>query len=216
MPQNTLPHDTAHPLSTPRRRASVLAMVAVLAATLSGCATSPPPVPLVAAVKPSQVIPIKQVDRGVLMLLPTEKVAFDFGKASVTAVEAHEFLDRVAAILKDKTTAKIALEGHTDDQGSRPLNQKLSDERAEAIRQELVRRGVAGLRMSTAGFAFDRPVISNDTEAGRKVNRRVELIVLGETVANITRGEPPGSFEEAFNRLKDLIDRDGLLPAKGS
>lgn len=105
-------------------------------------------------IKPSQVIPIKQIERGVLMPLPTEKVAFDFGKATVTAIEAHEFLDR--------------------------------------------------------------PVAPNDTETGRKVNRRVELIVIGETVANITRGEPPGSFEEAFSRLRELIEPQGLVPTKGN
>jgi hypothetical protein len=67
--------------------------------------------------------------------------------------------------------------------------------------------------MSTAGFAFDRPVAPNDSEVGRKENRRVELIILGETVANITRGEPEGSFEVAFSRLKATLDAGGLRPA---
>ena len=214
MPHHSMP-STVRFKPGNHRRGWLAGAAGALALVLAGCASSPPPPPP-ATFKPSQVIPIKQIDRGVLMLLPTEKVAFDFGKATVTAVEAHEFLDRMAAILKDKTSANIVLEGHTDSQGTRPLNQKLSEDRAETIRQELERRGVAGTRMSNAGFAFDRPVASNDTEAGRKVNRRVELIVIGETVANITRGEPPGSFEEAFSRLRDLIETQGLMPAKGN
>lgn len=204
-----------HPAHRPTAGlAGAIALVIALTGSLGGCASPPPPAPPVVTVKPSQIIPIQQIDRGVLMVLPTERVAFDFGKATVTAVEAHEFLDRMAAILKDKTAANIVLEGHTDNQGARTLNQKLSEDRAGTIRQELIRRGVADARLSTAGFAFDRPVLANDSEVGRKVNRRVELIVLGETVERITRGEPAGSFEEAFSRLKELINGQGLTPAK--
>lgn len=187
---------------------------AAAALGLAGCASqTPPPQPMV-QIKPSQVIPIKQIDRGVLIVMPVERVAFDFGKATITAVEAHEFLDRVGAILKDKTTARIVLEGHTDNLGTRPLNQTLSEERAATVRRELARRGVDDPRMSTAGFAFDKPVAPNDTEGGRKENRRVELIILGETVANITRGEPEGSFEVAFSRLKASLESGGLSPTK--
>jgi|GEM_PF-778085 len=198
----------------PSRRLLAAAFTLSTAMLLTGCA-SPPPAPAPApraAVKPSQVIPIAQTERGVLILMPTDKVAFDSGKASFTQPEAHEFMDRVAAILKDKTSANIVLEGHTDTQGARPMNQKLSDDRAQTIRQELAKRGVGDARMSAAGFAFDRPVAPNDTEAGRKENRRVELTILGEKVATITRGEPPDSFEEAFGRLKAMIDKNGLAP----
>jgi len=82
------------------------------------------------------------------------------------------------------------------------------------VRRELARRGVEDLRMTTAGFAFDKPAAPNDTEMGRKENRRVELIVLGETVANITKGEPEGSFEVAFSRLKSAVDAGAARPAK--
>ena len=196
----------------------VLTLLAALA--LSGCATPTAPVVAkpnpVAQVKPSQVIPIMQIDRGVLIVMPVEKVSFETGKATVTAVEAHEFLDRVAAILKDKTSANIELEGHTDSTGNRALNQKLSEDRAATIRQELGWRGIASKRMTTAGFAFDRPVASNDSEDGRSENRRVELVIVGEELANITRGEPAGSFEQAFGNLKARIDKGGLMPSKGS
>jgi outer membrane protein OmpA-like peptidoglycan-associated protein len=193
-----------------------IALCAAAAALgLAGCASKAPAPPQpVVQIKPSQVIPIKQIDRGVLIVMPVEKVAFDFGKATITAVEAHEFLDRVAAILKDKTTARIVLEGHTDNVGTRPLNQTLSEDRAATVRRELARRSVENPRMNTAGFAFDKPVAPNDSEVGRKENRRVELIILGETVANITRGEPEGSFEVAFSRLKATLEAGGLNPTK--
>lgn len=194
-------------------RAALYAVVVAIG--LAGCASPPPPpVKPTVRIKPSQVIPIQQIDRGVLIVMPVDKVAFDFGKATITAVEAHEFLDRVAAILKDKTAARVLLEGHTDNVGARSLNQTLSEDRAASVRRELARRSVDDSRMGTAGFAFDKPVAPNDTEAGRRENRRVELIILGETVANITRGEPEGSFEAAFSRLKAALESGGLSPTK--
>jgi outer membrane protein OmpA-like peptidoglycan-associated protein len=199
-------------IATLSRRMALAAAVA--AQGLAGCATQAPPPKPAAPIKASQVIPIMQIDRGVLIVMPVEKVAFDFGKATITAVEAHEFLDRVGAILKDKTTARVVLEGHTDNLGARALNQSLSEDRAATVRRELARRSVDEPRMSTAGFAFDKPVAPNDSEAGRRENRRVELIILGETVANITRGEPEGSFEVAFGRLKAALEAGGLSPAK--
>ena len=201
------------------RPASALIVTALLA--IAGCASAPPVVapvaaPPVVAVKPSQVIPIAQTERGVLIVMPVEKVAFDFGKATLSAPEAHELLDRVAALLRDKTQARIQLEGHTDNVGARALNQKLSEDRAETVRMELMRRKVTESRIGTAGFAFERPVAANDSEAGRKENRRVELIVLGENVGNITRGEPPGSFEVAFGQLKAAIESGALRAPKGN
>jgi outer membrane protein OmpA-like peptidoglycan-associated protein len=199
------------------RLAALFTAAAVV--TLAGCASKAPPPPVVKApatpVKTSQIIPIQQIDRGVLIVMPVEKVSFDFGKATITAVEAHEFLDRVASILKDKTTARAVLEGHTDNLGSRPLNQALSEDRAASVRRELAGRGVDHARLDMAGFAFDKPVAPNDSEAGRRENRRVELIILGETVANITRGEPEGSFEVAFGRLKAMLEAGMLKPTPG-
>ncbi|MFG6448573.1 OmpA family protein [Roseateles sp. BYS180W] len=200
-----------HKLSdrTDRRTACVAALAFALLA-LTGCQSSAPPpaAPVLPAVKPSQIIPIAQIDRGVMIVMPTEKVGFDFDKATISDPAAMEFLDRVAALLRDKTTASIALEGHTDSQGTQAYNLKLSQARAASVKNELVSRGVATERITTAGFSYDRPVAPNDTEQGRRFNRRVELIILGEQLGNITRGEPANSFEQAYATLKARVDAD--------
>lgn len=74
----------------------------------------------------------------------------------------------------------------------------------------LAERGVPQARLTAQGFSFNRPVASNVAEDGRTLNRRVELIVLGEQVQTMTQGEPAASFESAWVRLKDLVDR-GLV-----
>jgi len=71
----------------------------------------------------------------------------------------------------------VQLVGHTDNTGSAEANQKLSLDRADAVKQMLVNGEVAGDRISTAGYGQDRPIGSNDTEEGRAKNRRIELVV---------------------------------------
>lgn len=87
-------------------------------------------------------------------------------------------LDSIAAALKDHPTTEIVLEGHTDSAGDPASDQRLSQQRAEAIKAALTARGVAAERISTSGPGQERPGTSNDTEAGRAQNRRVELIVV--------------------------------------
>ena len=85
----------------------------------------------------------------------------------------------------------MLVEGHTDSVGARALNQKLSEQRATALKASLVAQGVTSERIDTRGLAFDQPIASNDTDQGRRQNRRTEVTVLGETVENFTRGEHP-------------------------
>lgn len=176
---------------------------------LTSCTTPPP-------IKPSDVIPIAQLDRGVLILIPVEKVQFEFGKANLSGKDSLSFLERVSTLLKNKTDKKISLEGHTDNVGNHEVNQRLSIERAKAIRDELVKTGVSADRFNLVGFSFDHPLVKNDTEEGRSLNRRVELIILDEKVENITRGEPANAFEEAFSRLKNYVDSGALKPTDPS
>jgi hypothetical protein len=108
----------------------------------------------------------------------------------------------------------VQLEGHTDTVGSLALNQPLSEARALSIKNALIKAGVAAERLSHLGFAFNRPVASNVTEEGRKLNRRVEVIILGETVEAITKGEAPNAFESAWDKLKSLIDQGLVKPVE--
>lgn len=158
------------------------------------------------------VIPIAQIDRGVQIVLPNV-VLYETGKASLNLTESAPYLDRVARLLTEKTNKIVSVEGHTDNVGSAASNQKLSEERANTIRDALLARGVPAARLKTAGFSFTQPVGDNKTEQGRAVNRRCEIIVLDEKVENITKGEPEGSFSTAFANLKGMIDQ-GLTPSQ--
>ena len=108
------------------------------------------------------------------------------------------------------TTKDVVVEGHADNVGTNDANQRLSQARSASVMRALAERGVPQARLTAQGFSFNRPVASNVTEDGRKLNRRVELIVLGEQVQTMTQGEPAASFESAWARLKDLVDR-GLV-----
>lgn len=191
-----------HP--THHHKATWLAALAL--AALAGCASAPPPAPAPAPVaKPTVVLPMAQLDRGVQIVLP-DAVLFESGKAALNVGASAPYLDRVATLLTTKTTKQISVEGHTDNVGSAAGNQKLSEQRAAAVSAALLERGVPEARMSKRGFSFSQPAAPNDVEAGRRLNRRTELIVIGETVANISRDEPANSFEDAAARVKAALE----------
>jgi outer membrane protein OmpA-like peptidoglycan-associated protein len=87
-------------------------------------------------------------------------------------------LDQVATALSAHPTARIRVEGHTDTTGPADLNRKLSQERAESTRAYLMSKGVAGDRITSAGFGSDSPLSTNSTADGRSENRRTEIVVL--------------------------------------
>jgi len=102
-------------------------------------------------------------------------VHFAFNSAEIEPA-ARPVLDQAAEILKDNPTVTVKVEGHTDAIGSEEYNQALSVRRAESVYRYLVNRGVDPERFTVEGFGKSRPIASNDTEAGRAQNRRVELI----------------------------------------
>lgn len=112
------------------------------------------------------------------------RVLFDTGKAEVKG-DGQVAIDRIASLLKDKTTANVIIEGHTDSTGSPQLNQRLSEQRADSVRAGLVSRGVPLARLQTKGLGLSQPVAENATEDGRAQNRRVEIVMLGETLERI-------------------------------
>ena len=185
---------------------------AVAAIFLAACASKP-----VEAPKPytGPVLQIEQLDRGVQITLPST-VLFKVGDSSFNATESGPYLDRVADLLTRKTGKNVSVEGHTDSDGSAALNDALSRARAQAISDALRARGVKAERLATVGYSFNRPIASNATEDGKRLNRRVELIVLDEKVATMTQGEPAGAFDSAWAKLKDLIDRGLVKPADGA
>jgi OOP family OmpA-OmpF porin len=101
---------------------------------------------------------------------------FDSATTNLTP-ESVATVNDLAAVLKAYPSAQVQLVGHTDNTGLPAANQTLSLDRANAIKSTLVAQGVGADRISTAGYGSDRPVASNDTEAGRAQNRRLELNV---------------------------------------
>lgn len=103
-------------------------------------------------------------------------VLFDVNSDNIKA-SSFGALDKLAEILRRDAELKLEIEGHTDNTGSVRLNQVLSGRRALAIKAYLVKQGINAERLTSAGFGSERPIASNDTEAGRAKNRRVAFKV---------------------------------------
>jgi outer membrane protein OmpA-like peptidoglycan-associated protein len=101
-------------------------------------------------------------------------VNFEFDKAVLTA-ESSQILDRVAASLIAHPEVKVEVAGHTDSDGSAAYNLKLSDRRAKAVRDYLIKKGVPASQLTAHGYGESQPIADNKTVEGRAENRRVEL-----------------------------------------
>lgn len=113
-----------------------------------------------------------------------EGILFGFNKSDLSA-SAKNSLNNFAQALITEPNTNVQIYGHTDNVGSRAANDKVSTARANNVRNYLVNRGVPASRMTAEGLAYDYPVASNDTEAGRAQNRRVEVYIsANETMIN--------------------------------
>jgi outer membrane protein OmpA-like peptidoglycan-associated protein len=127
----------------------------------------------------SLVLETQETARGLIVNI--NDVLFDFNKYTLKP-EAREKMAKVAGILLAYPGLKIQLEGHTDSIGSDEYNQKLSEERADTVRDYLTQQGVTASNLSAIGYGKANPVASNDTAAGRQKNRRVDMVVTGEPI----------------------------------
>ncbi|MFZ5774980.1 MAG: OmpA family protein [Thermodesulfobacteriota bacterium] len=117
-----------------------------------------------------------QREGNLLSIVLKSDMTFDSGSANVRP-GVYSDLDRIASSLAQYPQTVIRIDGHTDNRGSEASNMDLSRRRAEAVRNLLSQRGVAASRMEVFAFGESSPVASNDTEAGRQMNRRVEIKV---------------------------------------
>jgi OOP family OmpA-OmpF porin len=101
-------------------------------------------------------------------------IGFDSGKAVLTD-SSMPVLQEITAALKANPQLEVEIQGHTDNRGSTALNERLSQQRADAVRDYLVDQGIAPERLTAKGYGPHQPIVGNDTAEGRARNRRVEL-----------------------------------------
>jgi len=125
------------------------------------------------------ILETRETQRGLIVNI--SDVLFDFNKYTLKP-GAREKLAKVSGILLAYPGLKIQVEGHTDAIGSDEYNLKLSQQRADGVRDYLVTQGVPAPSVASVGLGKADPVASNDTAAGRQQNRRVEMVVSGEPI----------------------------------
>jgi len=120
-----------------------------------------------------------------LVLVPIEvgqtirlnNIFFDFGKSTLRQ-ESNEELNNVVNLLNNNPKMEIEIAGHTDNIGSDAANMKLSDDRANAVRNYLISKGISASRITAKGYGETKPIATNDTDEGRQINRRVEFTIM--------------------------------------
>ena len=113
--------------------------------------------------------------------IQARSVFFNTGKSTFKVGDAATIasLDAMREILRNYPNAKFSIEGHTDSDGSNAFNQKLSEDRANAVRNALIEKGVKSDNLTAVGFGESKPIASNKTKAGKAQNRRTEVRHVG-------------------------------------
>lgn len=132
---------------------------------------------------------VQRVDEGIKVTFESG-ILFETGKA-VLSESSKTALTKFAGTLKEYMDTNVMIYGHTDNTGNDGINQPLSENRAAAVRDYLVAQGVSSSRITTKGMGSTSPVESNDTEAGRSKNRRVEVAITAndEMIKKAQNGE---------------------------
>jgi outer membrane protein OmpA-like peptidoglycan-associated protein len=133
-----------------------------------------------------QVAETRRTALGLVMNLGSDYLKFEFDKAELRP-EDRELLARIAGILMTSQDYSVSVNGHTDDVGTEEYNQKLSERRAEAVRDYLVKAGLPPSILSVTGHGKSRPLVPGSSEQARAKNRRVEL---GIAHMRILQGKP--------------------------
>ena len=119
---------------------------------------------------------VERVGEGIKVTLNENTVNFDFNSANLTTL-AKTNLDKLVTVLKNNPDTNINIYGHTDSIGSDAVNLRISALRAAAVKNYFVANGISASRMFTEGLGKSSPIASNDTDAGRAKNRRVEFAI---------------------------------------
>lgn len=119
---------------------------------------------------------VERVGEGIKITLNENTVNFDFNASTLTST-AKANLDKLVIVLNNNVDTNINMYGFTDSKGADDYNLKLSQRRADAVKSYFVSKGIASSRLFAEGMGEANPVASNDTDAGRAQNRRVEFAI---------------------------------------
>ncbi|WP_428225626.1 OmpA family protein [Flavobacterium sp.] len=119
---------------------------------------------------------VERVGEGIKLTLGENSVNFDFNKATLTP-KAKANLDKLVPVFKEYADTDIKIYGYTDDKGADEYNLKLSENRSNAVKNYLASKGLNASRFVTVGMGEADPLVSNDSDAGRAQNRRVEFAI---------------------------------------
>jgi outer membrane protein OmpA-like peptidoglycan-associated protein len=133
------------------------------------------------------ILQTRETARGLIVNM--SDVLFDTGKYTIKP-GGREKLAKIAGIILAHPGLKLEADGFTDSVGSDQLNQRLSEQRANSVREYFLTQNVPADSVTAVGFGKDRPVASNDTLTGRQLNRRVELVVSGELIGTSAHTNP--------------------------
>jgi outer membrane protein OmpA-like peptidoglycan-associated protein len=133
------------------------------------------------------ILETRETARGLIVNM--SDVLFDTGKYTLKP-GAREKLAKIAGIILSHPGLRLTVEGHTDSVGGDDFNQRLSEQRANSVREYLVAQSVSSDSITASGFGKTRPISSNDTASGRQLNRRVELVVSGDVIGATAQGNP--------------------------
>jgi len=166
------PVAAAEPIPTPAPE-PVVAKSVSMAEPVAAPTPAPAPEPVVESAPAPQP---RESWKTILTEKPVRLEGANFATNSATLLKTADVkLSEVVNAAKKYSEVKLDVSGHTDSRGSKELNQKLSGNRAAAVKAWLVKHGVAADRISTAGYADTQPMADNKTQAGRAANRRVEV-----------------------------------------
>jgi len=126
----------------------------------------------------------RMTERGIVLTIGD--VLFATGTATLSPMADNE-INRLAAFMKEYSDRNVLIEGYTDSTGTEGTNLDLSLNRANAVSNNLVAKGISRGRIETKGFGEESPVAGNDTAAGREQNRRVDVIILNEGVKPLSQ-----------------------------
>ncbi len=129
-----------------------------------------------AAERQAHQIELERVREDTIKLNLSSEVSFDYDSASLKP-SFYPALDKIADVIRQHDQTSVEIVGHTDSRGSEAYNQRLSEKRAEAVANYLIQRGVDPSRITTSGRGESEPRGTNSTEAGRQLNRRVEIFL---------------------------------------